>query len=327
MAPACRRAAAEAATLLARSRLPVIAGLRADVAGISAALRLAETIGAAVDHAAAGPLLREVAVLHDAGMVLVTPDEARRLADTLLVVGAAAQAGAAKRLDLGSVRTLVLEDAVGEGPADVSAALAALRAVVNARPIAWRSDRRRLDALASDLASARYGVAVWSRGDLDALTLEMLAGLLKDLNARTRWAGLPVGGDATAEGAALACGWATGLPLRLAFRNGVAAHDPWRFRAERLVASGEADAIVWLSAFGDPPPHWLAGATTVVIGDDAAMAGATGPCMRIGRPGIDHDAILYDHRTATLIEVAARSPSDLPDAAAALDLIAEGLPA
>src|SRR5687768_11438325 len=76
-----------AARLLAASDFPVVAGLHADVAGIVAAIRLAERLRGAVDHAASKAVLHEAAVFHDAGLMLITPGEARRLADTFLLVG------------------------------------------------------------------------------------------------------------------------------------------------------------------------------------------------------------------------------------------------
>ena len=84
---ALERALAEAAELLAASRCPLIAGLGTDVAGARAAIDLAARIGAVVDHMNADELLRDLAVLREAGMMLTTPNEARLRADTLLLVG------------------------------------------------------------------------------------------------------------------------------------------------------------------------------------------------------------------------------------------------
>ena len=82
------RALAEAARLLAASRCPLITGLGTDIAGARAAIGLAERIGAVVDHMRADVLLRDLAVLREAGLMLTTPNEARLRADTLLLVGA-----------------------------------------------------------------------------------------------------------------------------------------------------------------------------------------------------------------------------------------------
>jgi formylmethanofuran dehydrogenase subunit B len=188
-------------------------------------------------------------------------------------------------------------------------------------------DVAELDRLSGLLKAAKYGVAVWSPGRLDALAIEMLVGLVKDLNAETRWAGLSLTADLTAVGAGMAAGWMTGFPLRTGFGRGYPEHDPWRFDAERLVRSGEADAVVWVSAFGEPPPNWLGGVPAVVLTDSFRPAGRQGIALPVGRPGLDHDGIIYDRRTGTLVELSAAAPSSKPSAAEALNRIAESLPA
>ena len=80
-------AVAEAAKLLAASRLPVVAGLGTDVAGARAAVALAERIGGVVDHMHADAVLRELDVVRAAGLIVTTPSEAALRADTLLLVG------------------------------------------------------------------------------------------------------------------------------------------------------------------------------------------------------------------------------------------------
>src|SRR5215468_10061044 len=80
-------AVATAARPLDASRQPLIAGLGTDIAGARAAIALAERIGAVVDHMNADLLLRDLAVVREAGMMVTTPNEARLRADTLLLVG------------------------------------------------------------------------------------------------------------------------------------------------------------------------------------------------------------------------------------------------
>ncbi len=80
-------AVAEAAKLLAASRQPLIAGLGTDVAGARAALALARQTGAVIDHMDSAALLRDIAAMRTAGLMLTTPGEAQLHADTLLLVG------------------------------------------------------------------------------------------------------------------------------------------------------------------------------------------------------------------------------------------------
>src|SRR5438445_3446862 len=86
--PAALRAAAiEAAKLLNRSRLPLVAGLGTDVDGARAAIGLAAQLGGAIDHMHSRVLLRDLDVAREAGMMVITPNEAALRADTLLMVG------------------------------------------------------------------------------------------------------------------------------------------------------------------------------------------------------------------------------------------------
>ena len=85
---ALHAATAEAARLLAASRVPVVAGLGTDIAGARAAIALAERIGAAVDHMSSDAILRDVEVMRATGMMVTTPNEARLRADVLLLIGA-----------------------------------------------------------------------------------------------------------------------------------------------------------------------------------------------------------------------------------------------
>src|SRR4051794_20713805 len=80
-------AIAEAARLLAQSRLPVISGLGTDIAGARAAIALAERLGGVIDHMNSAALLRDVAVMREAGLYVTTLNEARLRGDTLLLVG------------------------------------------------------------------------------------------------------------------------------------------------------------------------------------------------------------------------------------------------
>ena len=73
--------------LIGKSRLTVVAGLGADVAGAQAAIALCERIGGVVDHMSSTALLRDLDVLRESGMMLTTPGEARTRGDVVLLVG------------------------------------------------------------------------------------------------------------------------------------------------------------------------------------------------------------------------------------------------
>jgi formylmethanofuran dehydrogenase subunit B len=331
-------ATAAAARLLARSGQPLVGGLGADIAGARAAIALAERLGGVVEHMHSGALLRDLDCLRETGVMLTTPGEARVRADVLLLVGAdlldawpalnerllgpparpsgvdvarrivwlAPEAGA--RLPGLDGRIEVVPAGLG---ATLASNLAALRARTKGRPVVRTGvSSVALDGLTDLLKGARFGVAVWTAERLGALELEMLNGLVRDLNETTRFSTLPLEGSDNAAGVLTACGWMTGFPMRTGFGSGAPLHDPWRFDAERLVASGETDCAMWISAFGAPPPAWLT-ALNVILLCERGTRFTQEPNVRIvvGRPGVDHDAVLYSPDVGTLVAVKASTPA------------------
>ena len=123
----------------------------------------------------------------------------------------------------------------------------------------------------------------------------------------------------------MAAGWLTGLPLRIGFGRSAPEHDPWRFDARRLAEAGEADLVVWVSAFGDPPPDWLSRFPAIILGEALATSAPRHVTIPVGRPGLDHDAILFERRTGTLVQKSATAPVAAPSVAEVLDRIAARL--
>lgn len=331
-----------AAHLLSKANLPLIAGLRADIAGIVAAVRLAERLGGAIDHVAAQPSLNEQDALRDIGLMFATPAVVRREADTLLLVGASPFGAELDRYGLltaerpRSVVSLGSEEAtlgpnvalsVASDGLGIASLLAAVRARLNRRPLAGGYDGSEVDRCVGILHAASYGIALWRPEELGPLEVEMLAGLIKDLNRKTRWSGLSISADPTATGATMALGWMAGFPPRTGFARGYAEHDPWRFNAERLVQSGEADAVVWISAFGDAAPEWLDGVPAIVLSSSRPAASGAAIVFPVGCPARDHEGVLYDAERGKLVERSAESASNLPTVAAVLTRIREALPA
>ena len=345
-------ATAAAARLLAQSHQPLIAGLGADIDGARAAIALAERVGGVIEHMHSAALLRDLDPMRETGIMLTTPGEARVRADVVLLVGdglteawpalnerlltppARPESADVKR------RIIWLAPAIGariggfEGDIEIWGAgrgatlavnLAALRAHVKNRPIANRRGPRsglplaNLDAIATTIKGARFGVAVWTAASLGALEIEMLHGLVRDLNDTTRFSTLALPAPDNGAGVLAACGWTTGFPMRTGFGAGVPIHDPWRFDAERLVASGETDCVVWISAFGAVPPAWRSAVNVIALCERTAQF-AQAPNVRIavGRPGVDHDAVMYSFDVGTLVAVTASARSGAPSVAEAL---------
>src|SRR3984957_5274366 len=342
-------AAAAAARLLARSRQPLIAGLGADIDGARAAIVLAGRVGGVIDHMHSAALLRDLDCLRETGVMLTTPGEARVRADVVLLVGdgrlqtwphlierlltppARPEGANVKRrivwlaphadARLPGFDGVIEVHAAGLG-ATLAANLAALRARVKGRPVAQTQIALpALDALAGLMKSARFGVAVWTAASLGTLEIEMLNGLARDLNEATRFSTLPIPAPDNGAGVLAACGWMTGLPVRTGFGAGVPIHDTWRFDAERLVASGEADCVLWISPFGATPPAWPSEVNFIALCEPMTQfAKAPNVHISVGRPGVDHDAVMHFSDVGTLVATtaSARSGACLEDAGASL---------
>ncbi len=253
-------AVAAAASLLRGAACPVIAGLRTDIAGAQAAAALAVRIGAALDHVEAAAALRDLDAMRQGGWIVATPALARARADLVLIVGPGlldAWPELPAGLALDRPPTLFPERArrvlhlcpgraplqnaepIGRDPGALLEQLGLLRALVAGRTVAAPEARlRTLRGAAAALRGARYGVAVWSAAQLDALTIAMLCGLIDDLNAATRFAGLPLPAPGNAAGVAQA--------LRLDDRL---SHAPgFRRRRSRGMIRGATTPPAWSKA-------------------------------------------------------------------------------
>jgi formylmethanofuran dehydrogenase subunit B len=320
-------AAAEAAKLLAASRLPLVAGLGTDVAGARAAIGLAQRIGGVVDHMHSQALLRTLEVMRQTGTMMTSQSEAALRADTVLLVGP----GLAETWPELAARLLVRApdprfaalprriywlcpgprpgldtaeiaiETIGASPLILPGMLAALRARIAAPPSGTLAvSNGALDKLARGINAAGFGVAVWT-AELDSLAIEMLCGIVKDLNATTRFSGLPLWPGDNAMGVLEVCGWMTGLPMRTGFARGVPEHDPWRFEARRLVASGESDCVLWISAYRPLEPEWDCEVPSIVLTSaNADFRRRPHVHINVGQPRRDHDGIDWLAATGTL---------------------------
>jgi formylmethanofuran dehydrogenase subunit B len=349
---ALRAAAIEAAKLLKASRLPLVAGLGTDVDGARAAVGLAAQLGGVIDHMHSQILLRDLDVAREAGVMVTTPNEAALRADTLLMVGPGLET-AWPDLDARPIERPLAPEAgdpfrrrvfrlcpgtrtrgrneqeavIGRAPKDLPTVLAALRARLAGRPCGRLHDARAIDRLAAELRATRFGVALWSGAELDALTIEMLCGLVNDLNQATRFSGLPLPPGDHAAGVLEVCGWMTGFPMRTGFARGFPEHDPWRFEARRLVESGEADCALWISAYRAAAPDWDGNLPTIALTGADAKFRRRRPRVHIavGRPGLDHDAVERLVPTATLAWTPAKQKSQAISVAQAIGQIALAL--
>ena len=129
--------------------------------------------------------------------------------------------------------------------------------------------------------------------------------------AMTRCAVLPLGGSDNLLGANQACLWQTGYPLRTGFGGGSPSQDPHRHDARRLIDSGEADALVWISAFRPLPAPRRDGLPTIAL---TATADATDVVIPVGTPGIDHEGQVF--RSDGLVAIGLAALRDGPPSVA-----------
>src|SRR5262249_46455952 len=163
--------------------------------------------------------------------------------------------------------------------------LAALRARLAGQPVGKIGvSAKTIEDVVTLLKTARFGVAVWSAVDLDALAIEMLCGIVADLNVETRFTGFAVPPGNNAIGVLQACGWMTGFPMRIGFGRGYPEHDPWRFDGKRMVAARETDCVLWISAFRAVPPPWGDGPPVIALTNgDAALGSRPAVQIEVGR--------------------------------------------
>ncbi|MDP4002515.1 formyltransferase [Methylobacterium sp. NEAU K] len=331
-----------AASLLAKARAPVIAGLSADVAAIRAAYDLAGRIGASIDTAGAAATYAELGSLSRIGAMTTTPAEAVGRADAVLVVGAAPwRSQLMKRLSAlkpsrgraaGSDRALLALGAGSEGAAATLAcpaegglpeAIAELRAYGRGH-LAGDTPRAKLAGL---LADAQFGVLLYDPAEIGELGVDMLQGLAMELSETTRCFTLAIAGPDQDRAVVPVAAWLTGQAPRSGFGRRVPEHDPWRFDVARQVAAGEVDAVLWLAALPVPRPGWLASVPSVGLVAEAE-ANVADVVIAVGRPGRDLGGVLWNEQRAALTYWPASAPSERPSAASVLsalrDRLAEG---
>src|SRR5262249_334259 len=198
--------------------------------------------------------------------------------------------------------------------ANLQAALAGVRArAAGRRGRGAKGPQRKCGRFRETLKRPGFGVSIWSSSSLDNLAIEMLHGLLRDLNEKTRFSGLPLGVGANAAGVVQTSGWMTGFPVRTSFGRGFPEHDTWRFDAARMIESGEADAALWISAYDTEAPRWKRNVPIVaLVSPQTAFAREPRVAVEVGCPGLDHDAAEFDRETNSIAARTALRPSQAP---------------
>ena len=210
---------------------------------------------------------------------IASVSEAVRLSDRLLAIGSLeGSARASVDAIADAVRIRASSEAILDlgqtGQQSALVTLGLLRALANERRIdVDEALRARLRAMLDIMSSATYGVAIWRAGDLDALAMEQLFGLLDDLSKGRRWVGCELVEPGEAE-LRRVCIALTGQAPPSAFGEqavNAAILDP-----VRLLRNGDCDLAVAVTSFAFDWPEWVRASGNCAIiedgPDDAAIA-------------------------------------------------------
>lgn len=351
-------AVTRAAELLRNARLPVFSGFGTDVNDTRAALSLIDRCRGVFDQARAAAGLRNLLVLSDSGWMTTTLAELKNRVDVLVVFGVDIEtvfprfferfiwpeytlfdsdvaareiiylgrepSGTAARAPDGRAPTVI--PCATESLPQIAAALGALVNGLHLQAEAVGGvPLTALQAVADKLKAAHYSVITWAVGQLDfphaELTVQQLCKLVVALNKETRSAGLPLGGQDGDRTASQVAAWITGYPTRISYARGYPEYDPYHFGAEKLLASGEADVLVWVSSLSAKPPL-DAIVPTIVIGR-SGMTFAREPevFIPVGAPGIDFPGHAYRCDSVVALPLYQLRHSGLPRAAEVLSAI------
>jgi len=327
-APADLATAAKAAgAILMAARVPLFCGLAADLHGIRALLALAERAGGVLDHRHGAALLANAAIARTSGWVTASFGEIANRAEIILLVGSDPAArfprfherlvenarplyrsGPPLLASLGPATAAPLQAIVE--PGELLPALAQLALLLRGGPVP--ADPSPLAEIARRLREARYGAIVWDASAFETgeaeYAVELIAAMLRHLNIQTRCVGLPLGsGDGV--GAMQAALWQAGWPPPLGFGDGVPRHDPWRHDARRMLAAGEADAVLWVAALDAEAPPATAAPLIALVADDVALPAPAAVELRVGIPGIDHGGAIFRADGVVALKLRAARPS------------------
>ncbi len=350
-------AVAAAAAILKNSDQPLFSGMGTDIEGAKAVMQLADGIGGVVDHAASHALFRNFRVMQNSGWMTTTVAEIRNRADLVIFAGTDGASVAPRFFDkciwpkkalftnLQKEREVVF---LGRGPSIPRAAkppkggkkptlisydtkcLAELFGTLRALYHGRRLDAKQavgvaihdLENLIEKIKAARYGVIVWASGQIEEtfgdLAVQAIAEFIKDINETKRFAGFPLGGGDNALGVAQVGTWQSGFPLRTAFGEGHPVHDPYLLSGRRLLAEGEADALVWTSAFRSDlaPPKRAKDIPCVLIGvPGMKVTPRADVYLPVATPGIDHAGSIVRTDSVVALPLRKLRDNDLPSVA------------
>jgi formylmethanofuran dehydrogenase subunit B len=353
-------AVARATEILAQSRQPLFAGLGTEVQGMRAVMNLAESSQATIDHMNSKSSMRNLQVLQNSGWLTTTLTEVRNRVDLLVVVGTDITSYASRffEREIWNSETIYDQDTskrevvyLGGRDLDTSAGISpdgrrpdvlpcdleclpevvgALRALVIGKKLHASEVAGipvvELEKLTQRMLAAKYTVVAWSSSSLNIphaeLTVQNVTELVVALNKTTRAAGLAVGGSDGDTSANYVSAWISGYPMRTSYMRGHPEYDPYLYSTDRMLESGEADALFWISTFNPERMPPTANIPTVVFGHaDMQLAQEPEVFIPVGTPGIDHKGTIFRSDGVVAMPLKQLRASSLPRLADVLSAI------
>lgn len=352
-------AVAHAAGLLRNARLPVFSGFGTDVNDTRAAISLIDRTRGVFDQARSEAGLRNMLVLADSGWIATTLAEVKNRVEVLVVFGSDIESAFPRFFErfVWPRETMFGRDVeacevyfIGRAPSGRAAFSPGGRA-----PVVWECDPDALPEVAATMAAlargarpdvaevggiamaglstlvermqqANYSVVSWAAGHIGIphaeLVIQMLSRMVVTLNQTTRAAVLPLGGQDGDRTAGQVSSWLTGYPTRVSFARGYPEYDPYHLSTARLLSSGEADVLVWVSSLSPAAPPVSHAIPSIVIGRSGMQLEQTPDVfIPVGTPGIDHAGHMYRCDNVVALPLYKLRDIGLPSAAEVLKAV------
>jgi len=324
--------------VLKKSNSPLIAGLGTDVNGMRAVMHLADKTGAVLDHMHGNALTRNTLVLQDLGWIMTTMSEIKNRADLIIFAGTDAAkyqrfyerviwnkqsmfARQKNKLELvyigEKLNTKLGISPTGKKPnilncktEEIGEIISSLHAIITGAKIDVANvagiKTKKLEVLAEQMKSAKYGVIIWSPADLDIphaeLTIQSFCEVVKYLTRITRFAGFSLGGDDGSTTSNNVCAWQSGYPLRVNFNKGYPDYSPHHYSTYNVLKNKEVDVLMWISSFSAAIKPPRASIPSIVLANpDIKLNFNPDVFIPIATPGVDHSGQLF--RTDSVVSL------------------------
>lgn len=354
-----QQATDHAARLLCAAQAPLIAGLATDVAGMRAAVRLAQQTNAGLDHMNGRGVLKNQRVMQRTGWFTTTLSEIRNRADLVVIIDdrilddyprlidrvlrpadALLPTRTAKRQiiaindaqsrddETDASRTIkkAIDTEISTGSQSVVDLLFALRQALTTGRETESGSNTNLQNLTNAITDSEYTVFIWSAGRLDAadadIVIDTIGDIVRHINVNGRAAGLPIAGSQGDLTANQVCTWQTGFPLRMRFVDGQPQADPIGLDSQTRIADASVDCLLWIESLA-PTPAPTGVATNIIIGSDIEHHAAVDAdvFLPVDTPGVGSSGLMVRTDHVVTVPLKAIRSQRAPSVAKVLDSI------